>query len=803
MDNFDAVLRDKFGYEQFRPGQRDVIERVIARQHTLAVLPTGLGKSLCYQLPAQMMTGITLVISPLIALMRDQVEALRQRGITNATFLNSSLEQATVAARYNDIQRGKYKLIYIAPERFDSPRFQDLAAKTRIDLLVIDEAHCISQWGHDFRPHYRSLLKRLPSLDKATVLAMTATATPEVRKDIEAALGRRMEHVVADFNRPNLLLEVIQVEDRDLKNETLLEMLSADNGAAIVYASTRKDAESTYRFLNSRGVSTSLYHAGLATADRSEGHRLFQAGERRVMVATVAFGMGIDKPDIRRVIHYNIPGSLESYYQEAGRAGRDGLPATCTLLFSNQDLRVQHFLLDSSYPDHSLVYQVYDALRDAHPLPVAPADLAKRIEIPELTVKAALQSMYEQGYVSLARENKYAVARPELARPGIDFGPLAARRRRAEKRLDSIIDYASGSACRRAVILRYFGQTFSPPCNSCDACKPVIEEASETGTARSDDAAREILRAAKEFGGRLGRTMISEVLSGSRRKKLIDMGLDSAAAYGTLRRLGKDVTLDCIDELIKRGLLGTTSGSYPTLYITERGKKAINGVDLIPLSRLGNSRPIQPHDSHQANATATKSPVARVPAWLGSEERQPKTDVDILPRGSSGSIEDQARKLTDYATGEESQLRVDVEMWRQGGPDPDCPALLNALDDTRTARGDVIVFITTLGELAYTPAKDKLYRMLVDDALSQGDANLVHALCGCVARLGCEEAVPSFIHLLDDPRAMVRSAAARALGRLRAKAAFDKLQELVLDESSVSVRLAARAAAALIALHEG
>jgi ATP-dependent DNA helicase RecQ len=777
MDYLDAALHDKFGFERFRGGQRDVIERVLARKHTLAVLPTGLGKSLCYQLPAQIMTGITLVISPLIALMRDQVDSLRQHGFGNVTFLNSSLEQAAIAARYSDIERGKYKLIYVAPERCDSPRFQQLVTKAQIDLLVIDEAHCISQWGHDFRPHYRSLLKRLPELDKATLLAMTATATPEVRKDIEAALGRPMQHVVADFNRPNLFFEVIQVEDRDLKNETLLEMLSSDSGRAIVYASTRKDAESTRRFLESHGVSACLYHAGLTPADRAEGHRLFQAGEGRVMVATVAFGMGIDKPDIRRVIHYNIPGSLESYYQEAGRAGRDGLPATCTLLFSSQDLRVQRFLLESSYPDHSLVYAVYDALRDAHPLPVAPADVATRTQLPELAVKAALQAMYEQEYLGLARDGKYFVNKPELRRPPINFSPLAARGRRAERRLENMVAYASGRTCRRAAILKYFGQDYRAPCGACDACTPRAEHTVETPSQRSDDAAREILRAVKEFTGRLGRTMVSEVLSGSRRKKLIESGMDSSPSYAALRRYGKELTMDCIDELIKRGLLGTTTGNYPTLYVTDRGKQAMNRTDMISLTRLGSGRSPQ----REAPSSTTRSLAAmpsRMPNAAASSSQQPQSP-------------------------EENQLRLDVEMWRQGGPEPDCQALLAALDDPLIPQGDAIVFITVLGELAYKPAKSKLYKMLVEDAASHGDANFVHALSTAVARLGAVDAAPVFIELLDDPRAMVRSAAARALGRLRTKAALVKLQRIAADEKSVSVRLAARAAAALIASDKG
>ncbi|HEY6328454.1 MAG TPA: ATP-dependent DNA helicase RecQ [Blastocatellia bacterium] len=777
MAELETVLKEKFGFDQFRNGQRDVIERVLARRHTLAVLPTGLGKSLCYQLPAQMLGGLTLVVSPLIALMKDQVDAMRQHGFNNVTFLNSSLDQSAIAARYNDIERGKHKLVYVAPERGDSPRFQKLLSNVAVDLLVIDEAHCISQWGHDFRPHYRTLLKRLPELDKATVLAMTATATPEVRKDIETALGLTMEYVVADFNRPNLSFEVIKVEDRRSKEQTLLEMLTGDESPAIVYTSTRKEAEATRAFLDSRKVSACLYHAGLSTADRATAHRLFQGSEKRVMVATVAFGMGIDKPDIRRVIHFNIPGSLEGYYQEAGRAGRDGLPATCSLLYSSQDVRIQQFLLDASYPDHTVVYDVYDALREAHPLPVGPVDLAKRIDLSDLTVKAALQIMYEQEYVSVTKEGKYLVCKPDMVRPGINFGPFVARGRRANKRLDSMVTYATEQTCRRARILKYFGQTYNAPCEGCDVCKPEPEAAPGNASVRSDNVARNILRAAEEFSGRFGRTMISEILFGSRSKKLLDWGLDSSRSYGALRRYGKDSILDWIDTLIKRKFVATTPGTYPMLLITERGKQAMKRADMIALSGLEDRKP----------ATA-----ATPPSYVAGEARPvvPAMSGNAASSGQAAAVEQKARDGGD--------LRLSIEIWRQGGPEPNPANLLSALEDPATQPSDTGAFINALGELAYGPAKPKIHRMLSDLVPERADPILINALCNAGSRLGIVEAVPVFLRLLEEGRATSRSAAARALGRLRTAEAFGKLRELAGEDKLMSVRLAASAAVALI-----
>src|SRR5262245_57264185 len=260
IDELEIALREHFGFERFRPNQREVIEHALARRHTLAVLPTGLGKSLCYQLPAQLMSGLTLVISPLIALMQDQVEAMARRGFKNVTYLNSALSPSEVGRRFGDIEGGLYKLVYIAPERCDSPRFQQLVRQTEISLVVIDEAHCISQWGHDFRPHYRTMLARLPELKRATFLALTATATPEVQRDIAAALALPdLVRVIADFDRPNLHFETYRVDDRQSKDERLLDLLSRDGGAAIGYDSTRKEAATVHTLLEQRGHNGHMY----------------------------------------------------------------------------------------------------------------------------------------------------------------------------------------------------------------------------------------------------------------------------------------------------------------------------------------------------------------------------------------------------------------------------------------------------------------------------------------------------------------------------------------------------------------
>lgn len=576
MPDLERALREQFGFDSFRPNQREVIEHLLAARHTLAVLPTGLGKSLCYQLPAQLMPGLALVISPLIALMQDQVEALRRRGFRNVTSLSSALSPAEVGRRLGEIETGQHKLVYVAPERFDSPRFQQLVRQSELSLVVIDEAHCISQWGHDFRPHYRTLLARLPELRRATFLAVTATATLEVQNDIAATLSLpSLERVIADFDRPNLRLETIKADQREDKDNQLIEMLKHESGAAIVYASTRKEATTAHQLLLQSGIDATLYHAGLGTGQRVEAQQRFLQDECRVIVATVAFGLGIDKPNVRRVIHYNVPGSLENYYQEAGRAGRDGDAAICTLFYSQSDVRTQRFLLDQAYPESKVVGQIYGVLREAAPLAIAVGDLATASGTPEITVNAALQLLHEQGRIALTADGKYAMPEQADADWKLDVRELNARRFRANERLKQMVAYALDPKCRRAAILGYFGQRFSPPCGACDVCDaktfehplPLKVIARET----PNHKARLILQTVAELKGRFGRTLVVELLTGSKRKRIFELGLDRSPNYGALSACRQDQVFAWVDSLVAQQLLQVTAEEYPRLLITEAG----------------------------------------------------------------------------------------------------------------------------------------------------------------------------------------------------------------------------------------
>ncbi|MFO0956723.1 MAG: RecQ family ATP-dependent DNA helicase [Isosphaeraceae bacterium] len=411
--DLERTLRDRFGLERFRPGQREVIESVLAGGDVLCVMPTGGGKSLCYQLPALVLEGMTLVVSPLIALMKDQVDALHVRGL-RATLINSTLDPTEQRSRLLEIEAGEYDLVYVAPERFRSARFLEAMAKIRPGLLAVDEAHCISEWGHDFRPDYARLGRARVALGNPPCIALTATATDIVRRDIAEQLNLRSPaQFVTGFDRPNLSYRVVAAR-RDLDKLVALESaLNGFEGSAIIYASSRRRCEEVAghvaRELKKKVV---VYHAGLDRDQRHEAQETFMNGRADVVVATNAFGMGVDKSDIRAVIHFNIPGTLEAYYQEAGRAGRDGLPAACVLLFAPGDRFLQEMFIENEYPPPEVVYRAYDFLRglDADPIELTHSEIkeAARIDLSDGAVGSALRLIEGAGGIERfqPRENQ-------------------------------------------------------------------------------------------------------------------------------------------------------------------------------------------------------------------------------------------------------------------------------------------------------------------------------------------------------------------------------------------------------------
>ncbi len=393
----EALVRH-FALAEFRPGQAPVISSVLSGRNTVVVMPTGAGKSLCYQLPAVLLPGVTLVVSPLIALMKDQVEQLTARGIA-ATFINSSLTDLERADRMRRLRAREYKLVYVAPERLRSPSFLEALAEVGVDLLAVDEAHCISQWGHDFRPDYAQLGQVRKRLRPPRTMALTATATPEVREDITRVLLMKDPAVFAQgFDRPNLFLEVMSVSGDEEKRQACTQ-LATQGGSGIIYCATRKAAEGMHASLHERGVNAVLYHAGMEDEARRIAQEEFMAAREAVVVATNAFGMGIDKPDIRFVAHANIPRAVEAYYQEVGRAGRDGKPATALLLFNHADVYTQERLIESNHPSEAVLADIWNVVRNVPEFSKGMGVLAGMVGASEFEVSAALRIFEREGKI--------------------------------------------------------------------------------------------------------------------------------------------------------------------------------------------------------------------------------------------------------------------------------------------------------------------------------------------------------------------------------------------------------------------
>jgi ATP-dependent DNA helicase RecQ len=476
------TLRHTFGFRELREGQEEVIRSVLAGRDTLVIMPTGAGKSLCYQLPGSELPGTTVIVSPLISLMKDQVDKLRELGM-DAVQVNSTLTASEESAVLEQIHKEQRDFIFVTPERVTQPEFLATLKTNAIDLFVIDEAHCISQWGHDFRPAYLHLREVIAALGDPPILALTATATSEVVDDIRRQLGREvMEVVDIGIYRENLRLEVIPTPREESKRTALARLLGELPGTGIVYVSTIKDCEAVTEHLKSLGLRVARYHGRLGPRERKRNQDRFMAGELQVIVATNAFGMGIDKPDIRFVVHYNLPGSLEFYYQEAGRAGRDGEPARCILFYQPEDRNTQVFFLNGRYPKCEHFLAVYKALErlgaDRHDF--AAGEVQRRSAgVAQAKVKVVLAMMKDLELVAETSSGQYRLVRSGLGREELDaMAELYEKRAEADReRLRRMVLYAQTALCRWKALLDYFGEELGRErCGHCDNCSRPMPE---------------------------------------------------------------------------------------------------------------------------------------------------------------------------------------------------------------------------------------------------------------------------------------------------------------------------------------
>jgi ATP-dependent DNA helicase RecQ len=580
--DLSAALDQHFGFAGFRRGQREACEAALADRDVMVVMPTGSGKSLCYQLPALLRDDLTVVVSPLVALMQDQVEALAARGLGERVALVNA--QQNGGANSDAIERavaGQLKLLYVAPERFAAIGFLDRMRAADVGLFVVDEAHCVSQWGHDFRPDYFRLADAARMLDASAIVASTATATPRVASDVVRRLGLRDAlRVSTGFDRPNISFAVARPGGHE-KRALLAEALRGEDALpAIVYAGTRAGAEEIAGDLTAAlGEEAVAYHAGLDRERRAVVQRRFLADDVRVICATNAFGMGVDKPNVRTVVHASVPASLEAYYQEAGRAGRDGAPARALLLAENRDKALHVHFIKREEVDPGLPGWLADRL-------IAAADGDDRYSLDAAGLMRDLRGDGERLRALIGHLTRAGVIAPSPSAPDRVAGRVTGRfdgraaalcrtsieegARSRWRQYREIWAYVEEDACRRRAILRHFGDTSEPELvlECCDVCTPALALSApppdpvELGNL--DDAILSIATGARPA---VGRTTCAEILHGSRSKKIQRNSYDGLPAYGVSSHMRRADILARVDELIEEGRIETTDGPYPVIRV--------------------------------------------------------------------------------------------------------------------------------------------------------------------------------------------------------------------------------------------
>ncbi len=602
-----VALREQFGFASFRPGQRQAMEYVLAGRNALVVMPTGSGKSLCYQLPALLSGATTLVISPLIALMKDQVDSLVAAS-KRATFINSTLSPAEQRSRLAGLARGEYAIIYCAPERLRNTDLVQALGRIRVGMVAVDEAHCISQWGHDFRPDYLTLSEFIPRLGAPPVLALTATATPQVQDDIVRQLGlAHAERIVTGFNRPNLSLRVRYTPGVDAKRRELQALLRKET-PAIVYTGTRREAEEVAEYASTcLHLRAAHYHAGLEDGERARVQEAFMLGECPIIVATNAFGMGVDKRDIRSVIHYNLTASVEAYYQEIGRAGRDGAPADGILLYSPRDRALQEWFIENDAPTRVQVQRIYRLLPRGQ-VPVSPLDLQQKTGLPDAKIKIALSQLESAGALERLGDLRGAMLVQVNPIDHLDLteseAELERHRQWKREKLAQMVRYAETDACRRRFILDYFGD--HGPAEAADCCDNHAKlNGPFVHSSEPESAALTILDCVRQVSGHIGRKGVSKILAASRAKEVARY--NDQPFFGRLAQF-RQAQLDAmVDALIEKGYIKVVGGEYPVVALSPQGVAALANREAVPLPLIGEAleHPAADDSHRQVSAAAT------------------------------------------------------------------------------------------------------------------------------------------------------------------------------------------------------
>ena len=514
-----SVLKDYFGHDSFRDGQEQIVDALLDGRDALCIMPTGAGKSMCYQIPALLFDGVTIVVSPLISLMKDQVGSLVQSGVP-AAYINSSLSYPQFLRVLSNTEHGKYKIIYVAPERLLTDGFLDTCKKIKISMVAVDEAHCVSQWGQDFRPSYLKIVSFIKSLENRPIVgAFTATATNDVKEDIKKIL--RLENpfeITTGFDRPNLFFGVIKSSSKD---EKLIDLIrERGDRSGIVYCATRKNVESVCELLCDNGFSATRYHAGLDEYERRKNQEDFVFDRKNIMVATNAFGMGIDKSNVTYVIHYNMPKNIESYYQEAGRAGRDGGEAECILLYSPKDVRLNRFMIENSEGNDELTIEENEQIRER------------------------------------------------------DF-----------ERLKHMTFYSTTNDCLRGFILRYFGGDKKAYCGKCSNCLSVHKLVDVTIDAQK------IMSCIARTGQRYGKTVICDVLKGSRSEKILKAELNNQSTYGIMKEVTARHIFGTIDFLAEKEYI-SADNETEALKLLPKSRDVLFGRERLVMKKVENSEKV-------------------------------------------------------------------------------------------------------------------------------------------------------------------------------------------------------------------